>query len=89
MRSRAWWCIPVVSALEKQRQVDLYKFQTSLVYRVSPRTVRATKRNPASRNKTKTKRTSENLMSIYEYLEHTENSCALSSANALQLGISE
>jgi hypothetical protein len=38
--------MPLISALGKQRQVDLHKFQASLVYRISSRTVRATQRNP-------------------------------------------
>jgi hypothetical protein len=30
-KSLAWWCIPVIPALEKQRQED-QKFETSLGY---------------------------------------------------------
>jgi hypothetical protein len=35
----------------RQRQVDLYEFKASLVYRVSSRTARATQRNPVLKNK--------------------------------------
>jgi hypothetical protein len=43
----------LVPALLRQRQVDLYEFEASLVYRVSSRTARATQRNPVSKNKNK------------------------------------
>jgi hypothetical protein len=40
--------------LGRQRQVDLYEFEASLVYRArSYRTTRATKRNPALKNQNK------------------------------------
>jgi hypothetical protein len=34
--------MPLITALKKQRQVDLYEFKASLVYIVSSRTARAT-----------------------------------------------
>ena len=37
----AWWCTPLISALGRRRKVDLCEFETSLVYTVSSRTVRA------------------------------------------------
>ena len=40
-------------ALRRQRQVDLYKFEASLVYRVSFRTARAMQRNPVSKTQNK------------------------------------
>ena len=40
------------SALGRQRQVDLCEFEVSLVYRVSFKTARATKRNLVSKTKT-------------------------------------
>jgi hypothetical protein len=36
------WCTPLISALRKQRQVDLCEFETNLIYMVSFRTARAT-----------------------------------------------
>jgi hypothetical protein len=35
---------------QRQRQVDLCEFETSLVNRVSSRAIRATQRNPVSKN---------------------------------------
>jgi hypothetical protein len=50
--------MPLIPALEGQRQADLYEFETSLVYRVSSRTAKAKQRNTLSlktkQNKTKT-----------------------------------
>ena len=40
--------MPLISALRRQRQVDLIEFKASLVYRVSSRTARATQRNSVS-----------------------------------------
>jgi hypothetical protein len=34
--------MPLIPALGRQRQADLYKSEVNLVYRVSPRTARAT-----------------------------------------------
>ena len=43
----------LILALRRQRWADLceFKFKASLVYRVSSRTVKATQRNPVSKNK--------------------------------------
>jgi hypothetical protein len=38
-----WWCMPLITALGRQRQAD---FEASLVYKVSSRTARAIQRNP-------------------------------------------
>jgi hypothetical protein len=42
-------CMPLIPSLRRWRQ-DLCEFKTSLVYRTSSRTARATKRNPVSIN---------------------------------------
>jgi hypothetical protein len=49
--------LPLIPALWRQRQVGLYEFDASLVYRVSSRIGRATQRNTTSKNKTKNKQT--------------------------------
>ena len=33
----AWWLTPLIPALGRQRQADLYEFQASLVYTVNSR----------------------------------------------------
>jgi uncharacterized membrane protein len=54
--SRAWWRMPLIPALVRQKQA-ISEFKASLVYRVSSRTARATQRNPVSKNqKTKKKK---------------------------------
>jgi hypothetical protein len=40
----------LIPALKIQRQVDLYEFKASLVYRARFRTVRAIQRNPVLKN---------------------------------------
>jgi hypothetical protein len=51
---RAWWCMPLIPALGRQRQ-RISEFKASLVYKVSSRTARATQKNPVSK-KTKKKK---------------------------------
>jgi hypothetical protein len=46
----------------RSRQIS--EFETSLVYRVSSRTARATQRNPVSKNKNKTKQNKTRPKSI-------------------------
>jgi hypothetical protein len=41
----------LIPVLRRQRQVELWEFEASLVCRVSSRTARATQRNPVSKNK--------------------------------------
>ena len=48
--------MPLVSALGRQRGMDLYAFQASLVCRVSSRTPRATQRTPVSEKQNKTRK---------------------------------
>ena len=47
--------MPLILALGRQRQADLYEFEASMVYRVSSRTgSKATQRNPVSKKQNKT-----------------------------------
>jgi hypothetical protein len=46
--------MPLIPALEKQRQEDLYEIEASMVYKVSSRTAKATQRNPILKTTTKT-----------------------------------
>jgi hypothetical protein len=39
---QAWWYMPLIPALWRQRQVNLFQFETSLVYIVSSRSARDT-----------------------------------------------
>jgi hypothetical protein len=48
-----------LSSQQRQRQADLCEFETSLIYRMSSRTARATQRNPVSRKKIKIKEEEE------------------------------
>jgi len=43
--------MPLISALGRQRRVDLYEFEASLDYRVSSRAPRATQRGPVLKKK--------------------------------------
>jgi hypothetical protein len=58
-QAREWGRMPLPPALGRQRQVDLY--ESSLVYRVSSRSARATQRNPVSK-----KKKSDNFRHTYE-----------------------
>ena len=51
MPAGRWWSTPLIPALGKQRQVDLYEFEASLVYRASCRTARAIQRNQTNQPK--------------------------------------
>jgi hypothetical protein len=42
-----WQYSPLIPTLGREKQADLYKFEASLLYRVSSRTARALQRNPA------------------------------------------
>ena len=49
-------CLPLIPALGKQRQVDLYEFKSNLVYKESSKTARAvTQRNSVLKNQNKKK----------------------------------
>jgi hypothetical protein len=43
------WCTPLIPALGRQKQEDLYEFEASPVYRISSRTARATQREAVSK----------------------------------------
>jgi hypothetical protein len=47
----------LITALRRQRQADLCKFEVHLVYRGSSRTARAIQRNPVSKNQKNKKQT--------------------------------
>jgi hypothetical protein len=40
------WCIPLIPALRRERQVDLCEFKASLVYKASPRTAKIYTKKP-------------------------------------------
>lgn len=42
--------MPFIPAPRRQRQMDLYEFEASVVYRVNSRTAKATQRNPVLTN---------------------------------------
>jgi hypothetical protein len=42
--------MPFILAFRRQRQVALCEFEARIVYRASSRTVKATQRNPVSKN---------------------------------------
>ena len=50
-----WWHTPLIPALRRQRQVGLYEFKASLVYRISSRIARATQRTLSQKKKKKRK----------------------------------
>ena len=56
--------MPLLPAIRRQKQMDLFEFETSLVYRVSSKTARTTQRNPVSKNN-KTKTIGKTLHALY------------------------
>lgn len=46
--ARQWWLMPLIPALGRQKKVDLYKFEDSLIYREreSSRIAKATTEKP-------------------------------------------
>jgi hypothetical protein len=47
-----WWPTPLIPAHGRQRQLDFYEFEASLVYSSSSRISKATQRNPILKTKT-------------------------------------
>jgi hypothetical protein len=45
-----WWHMPLVPLLGRQKQVNFFEFEASLVYRVSSRTANARQRDPVLKN---------------------------------------
>ena len=45
-KARHWGHMPLIPAVRRQRQADLWEFEASLIYRVCSRTDWATQRNP-------------------------------------------
>ncbi|EGW05469.1 hypothetical protein I79_010035 [Cricetulus griseus] len=57
-RSGRWWSTPLITALRRQRQVDLWEFKANLVYRseCQDRLSKTTQRNPVSKNQKRKKK---------------------------------
>ena len=57
-----WWHMPLIPEPGKQKQEDLSEFKISVVYTASSSMVRATQRNPVTKqNKTKQNKTKQNI----------------------------
>jgi hypothetical protein len=67
--------MPLTPALGRQRQVALCEFKTSLVYRASSRTIRATQRKPVLKNHKTTKNiiSSSDLLSSDDIIRGTRS----------------
>ena len=78
-KKRAWWCMPLILALRRQRQVGLCEFKASLVYRVSSRKARATcLKKTKTQNKTKQNKKTRCLYLLVREIIQRRNSEALS-----------
>ena len=63
-QGQAWWCTLLIPALRRQRQVDLCKFEASLIYKASFRTVRAIQRNLSQKIKPNLKQKTKQQKSL-------------------------
>jgi hypothetical protein len=68
---QAWWYMPLIPALQRQRQVD-FEFEASLVYKVSSRIATAIQRNPVSK-KIKKKKTQNKTKELFHQTEMQEH----------------
>lgn len=50
----------MILPLRRQKRVDLWEFEASLIYKASSRTSKATQRNPISKDQTKPNKTKPN-----------------------------
>jgi hypothetical protein len=48
--SGQWWLMPLIPALRRLKQEDLFEFQASVLYKASFSSAKATQRNPVSKN---------------------------------------
>jgi hypothetical protein len=61
LQSRAVMAMPLIPALGRQRQGDLYKFEASLVYRVSSRTAKPTQKPCLEKEKNRAEEMAQRL----------------------------
>jgi hypothetical protein len=71
--AKQWWPMTLISALRKQRQVDLHESEANLVYRESP--TRAAQREPVLKNQTKPKQKKSCHTTLYEVFTYSHMPC--------------
>jgi hypothetical protein len=65
-----------IPALERQKQVGLWEFETSLIYKACSKTARATQKNPISKKKKATKKKAKDYGMKCEILQGLKvNNC--------------
>lgn len=74
-----WWHMPLILVVRRQRQEDLYKFETSLFFRVSYRISRTTQWDPVLKSqldqKNRNKQTKMTGLPQSDALLHTHSCC--------------